>query len=521
MGIYLNPGNDLFQRSLNSEIYVDKSMLIKHTNSLLNTQQCFICVSRPRRFGKSMAAQMLAAYYDRSIDSSEQFKELAIATDPTFSEHLNRYNVIQLNMHNFLTPSSNMDEMLASIGEKLGRDFEREYPDIEFYNSKDIVSSLEDDYAETKIPFVFIIDEWDCIFRVHQEDDAAQRKYLDYLRNLLKDQPYVALAYMTGILPVKKYGQHSALNMFTEVSMTNPREMAKETGFTEDEVRELCKRYDMSYEEEKNWYDGYDLRGISVYNPRSVVMSMTGHDFDNYWTQTETFEALKIYIEMDFDGLRDRVMKMIAGERLAINTEKFQNDMRSLSSADDVLTLLIHLGYLTYDFDTKEVWIPNNEVQSEFITCIKDRGWEIIMDDIKASDELIKAMLSGDEKRVEEAVEDAHDRYSSIFAYNDENTLASVLVLAFYSARKSHIMHREYASGKGYADVVFLPRPSKNDTAMVIELKVDDAVDTAIDQIKERRYPQMLKDYTGEIVLCGISYDRKTKKHSCRIERQR
>ena len=214
-------------------------------------------------------------------------------------------------------------------------------------------------------------------------------------------------------------------------------------------------------------------------------------------------------------------MKMIAGERITINTEKFQNDMRSLSTADDVLTLLIHLGYLTYDFDSDEVWIPNNEVQKEFINCIEDKGWEIIMDDIKASNELVKSMLAGDARRVEEAVESAHDRYSSIFAYNDENTLASVLVLAFYSARKSHIMHREYASGKGYADVVFLPRPNRIDTAMVLELKVDEAADTAIDQIKGRRYPQTLKDYTGEIVLCGISYNRKTKKHSCRIELQR
>ena len=519
MGIYLNPGNDLFQRSLNSEIYVDKSMLIRHTNKVLNTQQCFLCVSRPRRFGKSMAAQMLAAYYDRGCDSSGQFRNLAIAKEASYEEHRNKYNVIQLNMHNFLTPAGSMDEMLSLIGEKLGRDFERDYPDVDFYNSKDLASSLEDVYASTKIPFVFIIDEWDCIFRVFPDDEAAQRKYLDYLRNLLKDQPYVALAYMTGILPVKKYGQHSALNMFTEVSMTNPRDMTKETGFTEEEVEALCARYDMSYEEEKNWYDGYNLRGISVYNPRSVVMSMTGHDFDNYWTQTETFEALRIYIEMDFDGLKEKVIRMIAGERVEVDTRTFQNDMRSLSSADDVLTLLIHLGYLTYDFETNEVWIPNNEVQSEFIACIKDRGWEIIMGDIKASDDLVKAVLAGDEKKVEEAVEDAHDRYSSIFAYNDENTLTCVLVLAFYAARKSHIMHREYASGKGYADVVFLPRPGKSDPAMVMELKVDDAADTAIDQIKDRNYPQIPKEYAGEIILCGISYNKKSKKHSCRIER--
>ena len=519
MGFYLNPGNDMFQQSLNSEIYVDKSLLIAHTNNVMCTQQRFVCVSRPRRFGKSMAAQMLTAYYDRECDSSAQFEGLKIAKHPSYEEHLNKYNVIQLNMHNFLTPSKSLEEMLKAIGQKLSRDFEREYPGIDFYDSKDLVSSLEDVYAETKIPFVFVIDEWDCIFRVHQEDEEAQRKYLDYLRNLLKDQPYVALAYMTGILPVKKYGQHSALNMFTEVSMTDAREYADLTGFTSEEVEDLCDRYEMPFEDLRSWYDGYNVDGVDVYNPRSVVMSVTGHRLSNYWTQTETFEALRVYIEMDFDGLREKVMKMIAGERISINTEKFQNDMRSLSTADDVLTLLIHLGYLTYDFDTKEVWIPNNEVQKEFINCIEDRGWEVIMDDIKASDELMKAMIAGEEDKVAEAIEDAHDRYSSIFAYNDENTLASVLVLAFYAARKTHIMHREYATGKGYADLVFLPRPNRDETAMVLELKVNEATDTAIDQIKERNYPLIPAEYTGEIILCGISYDRESKKHSCRIER--
>ncbi|MBR2674626.1 MAG: AAA family ATPase [Mogibacterium sp.] len=518
MGIYLNPGNDLFKISLNSQIYVDKSRLIAGTNERISTQERFVCVSRPRRFGKSMAAQMLSAYYDRSCDSEELFKDLAIVKDASYKEHLNKYNVIQLNMHNFLTPSKDMDDMIELLEEELMAEVMEEYPDIIMPKIRNLSSMLLKLFAKTKVPIVFIIDEWDCIFRVHQEDEEAQKKYLDYLRNLLKDQPYVALAYMTGILPVKKYGQHSALNMFTEVSMTNPREMAKETGFTEEEVRELCHKYDMSYEEEKCWYDGYNLKGISVYNPRSVVMSMTGRDYDNYWTQTETFEALKVYIEMNFDGLREKVMKMVAGGRIAIDTRTFQNDMRSLTSADDVLTLLIHLGYLTYDFDTNEVWIPNNEVQSEFIACIKDRGWEVIMNDIKASDELMKAMLRGEAETVSAAIEDGHDRYSSIFAYNDENTLASILVLAFYSARKTYIMHREYASGKGYADLVFLPRPGKDGAAIIIELKVNEATDTAIDQIKNRNYPLIPAEYSDDIVICGISYDKVTKRHTCKIE---
>ncbi|MDO5132000.1 MAG: AAA family ATPase [Eubacteriales bacterium] len=519
MGIYLNPGNQMFQESLDSEIYVDKSTLITYTNRVLSTRQKYVCISRPRRFGKSMAAQMLAAYYDRSCDSAGQFDGLAVTSDPSYERHRNRYNVIQLNMQNFLSQGKDVDGMIRRIEIRLCYELSVENPEVVFLDASDFFMCMEDVYTQTKIPFIIIIDEWDCIFRIHQEDDEAQKKYLDYLRNLLKDQPYVALAYMTGILPVKKYGQHSALNMFTEVSMTNPRELARETGFTKEEVMALCERYDMPYEEEKHWYDGYNLRGISVYNPRSVVMSMTGHDFDNYWTQTETFEALRVYIEMDFDGLREKVIRMIAGERIPINTEKFQNDMRSLSTADDVLTLLIHLGYLTYDFETNEVWIPNNEVQKEFINCIEDRGWEIVMKEIRASEGLTKSLLRGEEDAVAAAVEAAHDRFSSIFAYNDENTLASILVLAFYAARKGHVLQREYASGKGYADLVLIPRPGKGGPAIVLELKMDEAVSTAIDQIRERNYPQLLLEYSGEILLCGISYNRKTKAHACRIER--
>ena len=519
MGTYLNPGNNLFQISLNSEIYVDKSMLITHTNNRLLKQERYICVSRPRRFGKSMAAQMLAAYYDRTVDGGEQFAALKIADDPSYEKHRNRYNVIQLTVQDFLSESDGMDDMLSYLEETLVNELEKEYPEVGLPPRRKLRAVLRSVYAETKIPFVFIIDEWDCIFRIHQEDEDAQRKYLDYLRNLLKDQPYVALAYMTGILPVKKYGQHSALNMFTEVSMTDAREYADLTGFTSEEVQALCEEYDMPFEEVRNWYDGYNVEGEEIYNPRSVVMSVTGHKLNNYWTQTETFEALRVYIEMDFDGLREKVMKMIAGERIPIDTRTFQNDMKTLSSADDVLTLLIHLGYLTYDGETNEVWIPNSEVQGEFINCIEDRGWEVIMEDIRASDRLFRSMLAGEEEGVAKAIEDAHDRFSSIFTYNDENSLASILVLAFYSARKSHIMHREYASGKGYADLVFLPRPGKEDRAVVIELKVNEATDTAIDQIKRRNYPRIPKEYTDEIILCGISYDRESKKHSCRIER--
>ena len=361
MGIYVNPDNIDFQEALNSEIYVDKTELIKHTNSIIRTKNKYICVSRPRRFGKSMAGDMLVAYYSKGCDSKEMFSKYKIASNTNFEKHLNKYNVIHINMVNFIKRRKTVSEALDNLNKKILRELKKENMDVDCSDWNDLTTTLSEIFDEKRVPFIFVIDEWDCIFRMFKGNNAEQTDYLDYLRELLKDQKYVALAYMTGILPIKKYGEHSALNMFTEIAMTNTREYAEFTGFTEAEVQELCKQYDMPFEETKRWYDGYNLKGISIYNPRSVVMSMTGHDFDSYWTSTETYEALKVYIQMNFDGLREKVVDMIAGEKVSVNTGKFQNDMSTFNSADDVLTLLIHLGYLTYN--EGKVWIPNSEVQ--------------------------------------------------------------------------------------------------------------------------------------------------------------
>lgn len=518
MGIYLNPGNMEFQKAVNSKIYVDKTELIKFTNSEINTEQQHICVSRPRRFGKSMAANMLVAYYSRGCDSRELFSKYRIAQAESFEKHLNQYNVIHLNMVRYLGQTKSIAEMIAFIEEDVIDEIMEEYPDFKLPRRVTLISILEKVFLKYQTPFVFIIDEWDCIFREKINDKDAQVVYLDFLRNLLKDQSYVALTYMTGILPIKKYGKHSALNMFTEVSMTNPREYAEFTGFTEDEVKALCEQYQMSYEETKRWYDGYQLKGVSVYNPRSVVMSMTGHDYDNYWISTETYEALKIYIEMNFDGLREKIANMIAGGHITINPAKFQNDMVTFKSADDVLTLLVHLGYLTYDAKEGKAWIPNSEVQQEFINSIEDGGWETIMHAIRASDELLKATIAGDADKVAQMVSAAHDENTSVLKYNDENSLACVISLAYYVARKEYIMHRELPTGKGFADIVYIPRKASDAPALVIELKHNQSAGTAIEQIKKKEYTEKVSEYTGNIILVGITYN-DTKGHTCIIEK--
>ena len=517
MGIFLNPNNIDFQRAINSKIYIDKSELIKYINNVIYTEQQFICVSRPRRFGKSMAANMLTAYYSRGCYSREMFSNLKISKADSFEKHLNKYNVIHINVVDFLNESQNIDEMILEIQKSILFEIIDEFSDVRFYDDKKLARSLKDVFAKHGVPFIFIIDEWDCIFREHKNDTEAQTKYLDFLRSLLKDQSYVALAYMTGILPIKKYGKHSAINVFYEYSMTDAKPVSEFTGFTEEEVKGLCEQYGKSFEQMKQWYDGYCLDGISIYNPKSVVESVLRDNFNNYWTKTETYEALKVYIQTNFDGLRDKIIRLISGEKVRINTDKFQNDMTTLNSADDVLTLLVHLGYLTYYNDM--AWIPNSEVQQEFINSIEDGGWETVVKAIKQSEELLNAVIQGNEEMVADFVEQVHQDNTSILQYNDENSLACVISLAFYSARKNYIMHREMPTGKGFSDLVFVPRRNNDNPAMIIELKYDKSAETAIEQIKNKQYAQCMKEYSGEILLVGINYEKDNKKHTCKIEK--
>lgn len=521
MGIYLNPGNTGFWQSIRSEIYVDKTGLIARTNQYLNTEQQFICVSRPRRFGKSMALKMLAAYYSRGCDSADLFRGFQIENDESFREHLNQYDVIFLNMQQFLIRAKDQD-----VTEYLERvvlaELRESYGDLFSEQITGLAEALERIYVKTDKQFIFLIDEWDCVMREKQESEVLQKQYLDFLRNLLKDQPYVALAYMTGILPVKKYGQHSALNMFWEYSMTDQFVFEEYTGFTEEEVKELCGRYEMDFARVSDWYDGYRFRQFRhIYNPRSVVAAMKSHVFSNYWTSTETYEALKLYMDMDYDGLKVDIVQMLGGERVRVNTSSFQNDMHTFRTKDDVLTLLIHIGYLGYDAETKEAFIPNKEIIGEFENAMSVSGWPEVMRVLRASEKLLEDTLSGDEESVAIGLDRAHMEVASILTYNDENSLGCAIGLAYYSARKDYKLIRELPAGKGFADVVFLPLSHTKKPALVVELKYDKTADAAIRQIKDRKYTQALEGYDGEILLVGINYEKENrdKPHSCVIER--
>lgn len=373
MGHYLNPGSLKFQMSLNSEIYVDKSNLIQQTNAVLATEDRFICLSRPRRFGKTMAINMLAAYYETSESAHHLFENLSIANHPSYQKHLNQYHVLTINMQEFSSNTSTVDEMLQLLQSRMIEEIFEAYPEVTFKNKFDFIEIMKDTHRATGRQFVILIDEWDCLFREYRNDLDAQKQYLDFLRLWLKDQVYVGLAYMTGILPIKKYGTHSALNMFKEYSMIRPYRFLEYFGFKASEVEELAKKYEIDIDDIKKWYNGYFVdRKQPIYNPRSVKSCLINREFDNYWNKTETYDALKDYIKLNFDGLKEKVAFMLAGECIEINTRTFNNDMTTFNSANDVFTLLVHLGYLTYNFDEKTVRIPNNEVRDEFKTAIEN-----------------------------------------------------------------------------------------------------------------------------------------------------
>ena len=527
MGTYLNPGNALFRIALNSQIFVDKSRLIEVTNRCAGTMQRFICVSRPRRFGKSMAADMLAVYYQRGEDSDTLFQTLKIADCASYAVHRNKYDVIKVNMQEFLSATQSVEEMLDMLRKYLLFDLQEAFSGVRLRDEQNLVQVMKDIYAATGHSFVILIDEWDCLFREYQNDKEAQKKYLDFLRAWLKDKEYVALAYMTGILPIKKYGSHSALNMFSEYSMTNPREMAEFFGFTKEEVQTLCEQYHRSFEETEAWYDGYELcamqgtelKKYAMYSPKSVVDAMLSGIFDNYWNQTETYEALKAYICMNFEGLKDDIVRMLAGESVQINIGTFSNDMTTFQGKDDVLTLLVHLGYLSYHWTDKTVSIPNKEVSQEYINAISTMDWTEVICSVENSKKLLEALWRMDEETVARGVEQAHLEFAAL-QYNDENSLSCTISLAFYFAREYYTVVREFPTGKGFADLCFLPRKMYMDKpAILIELKWDQSAVGALEQIKERKYTEKLEEYSGNLLLVGINYDRKTKNHVCVIEK--
>ena len=525
MGIYLNPNYDNFLEALDTEIYIDKSELIAFTNKRIKTSRKYICVSRPRRFGKSTNLAMLAAYYSRGCNSRDLFEKLSIAKDKTYSDNLNKYNVIYINMQDFLSESESIDDMLNLLKKSIIIDLEDEFNNINLHTELGLIYSMKRIYNIEKIPFVILIDEWDCVMREHRNNKEALEKYLDFLRNWLKDKSYVALTYMTGILPIKKYGTHSALNMFREYSMLKPSILNRYIGFTNDEVENLCKKYNMDFETMKSWYDGYKIGKTEIYCPNSVVNSILERNFDDYWIETETYEALTEYIAMNFDGLHDTIEKLLANQSQPVITRTFTNDMITFTNKNDILTLLVHLGYLGYNSADKTVYIPNKEIADEFVVSMESTGlWKETIETVMKSRQLLTDTLQGKADVVAQEIERVHDSNSSTLNYNNEQSLRFIILIAYYYAKEQYEIIQELPTGKGFADIVFIPKHNIDAAVyppMVIELKWDDTAQTAIQQIKDRNYPEKLKSFE-KVLLVGISYTKDikdhNKKHQCMIE---
>ena len=521
MGTFINIGNAGFQSVRNGE-YVDKSGLASIVNNTLFTERRFSCVSRSRRFGKSVAAKMLCAYYDHSCDSRNLFADLEIAKDPSFEKHLNKYPVIYLDLTNFTTRFKD-ENIMEHVQKELMADIQKAFSDIPVMDDDDLMAYLIRVTDSTHQPFIFIIDEWDAICREFKSGTRAMDEFVNWLRRMFKgsNSPQVfAGVYMTGILPIKKYQTQSALNNFIEYSMVEPRRMAPYFGFTIAEVKALAERHHMDFDELEKWYDGYQIGDeYSIFNPNSVMQAVDSGRCRSFWAATGSYDAVSHYIQMNYEGLKDDVVQMLAGERCPVDPTGFQNDMSIIHSKDDVFTVLIHLGYLSYDWKESECYIPNREVAGEMVNAVKLNNWSHVADALEKSKQLVQATLRGDTEAVARGVDVAHDENTSILSYNDENSLACVLSIAYFYASNNYIIHRELATGKGFADLVLIPRKNVDSPAIVIELKYDKAVDTAIEQIKRRQYPDKVAQYTDNLLLVGITYERSSKLHRCRIER--
>ena len=524
MGRFVNPDNSAFQVALNSKIYVDKTGLIEYTNSVLDTTDAYICNSRPRRFGKSYAANMLAAYYSKGADSEKMFSGLQISKEADFREHLNKYDVIHIDIQWFLANCEDVDNVVTLITDSVLSELREIYPDIFTWEVSRLPDALSIVREKTGQKFIIIIDEWDVLIRDAATNGKVQEAYINFLRGMFKGtEPtkYIQLAYLTGILPVKKEKTQSALNNFDEFTMLSASNLAPYIGFTEAEVKKLSEKYQQDFAEVKRWYDGYLLKDYQVYNPRAVVSVMLRGEFRSYWSETASYDVIVPLINMNYDGLKTAVIEMLSGAEVKVNVAAFQNDTEDIKSKDDALTYMIHLGYLGYNENRKTAFVPNEEIRQNILAATKKTKWNELQEFEYQSEQLLEATLDREETLVADYIEQIHMEYASAIQYHNENSLSSVLTIAYLSAMKYYFKPiRELPTGRGFSDFVFIPKEEYrvDYPALVVELKWNKSAHTELQQIKDKKYPESLLQYTGNILLVGINYDKKSKAHECVIE---
>lgn len=522
MGVYLNPGYENFRRMVSADIYVDKTMMIAEMNRFIDSGNNFICMSRPRRFGKTIASNMLCAYYVKGVDTSELFARFKISKDPSFSEKLNKYNVIKLDWNSEYQNTEDSSRLISRVTKKIKEELKEEFPDVSIAEDDSLGESILKIYGKTGETFVILMDEYDVLIR-EKADGEIFSQFLRMLNGLFKSdtlRPAISLAYLTGILPVVRDKVQSKLNNFREYTILDALSLAEYVGFTTEEVRVLCDEYAMDYDECRQWYDGYYQHGYEIYNPESVVMSMTAKRYGNYWNRTSTYMAIAERIRMNFDGTKDSVIRMIAGENIDVNVDRFMNTMDSFASKDDVFAYLIHLGYLAYNLDDGTCRIPNREVRNDWMNAIADdKDYSVTNRIIESSKQLLDDTIGGDENAVAEALDESHIHVTSNRSYNNEDALGSAIYLAYIYALNDYTCVREMTAGKGFSDVVYIPvHPGNPDRpAMIMELKRNDSPGHAINQINSKKYYEALEHYQGQLLFVGIDYDEKEKTHSCKI----
>ncbi len=520
MAVYLNQKNDKFQKYLKNQIFVDKSLIISECNRVFGSEDSYMCVTRPRRFGKTLALSMLNAYYSKGCDSRELFKSLAISKDPSFEEHLNKHNVIWVDMAAVYTGTRDKPLFVDKLQSEIVNDLKKAYPNILTSAEVTVREAITKINGETGERFVFLFDEWDVVYREKERSGELCEKYTEFLRSLFKSSDASAcldLVYMTGILPIRRYDTQSTLNMFAEYNMLEPRGIASLFGFTEDEVKGLCESRHADFAEIKNWYDGYRLGGVEIYNPKSVVDALALGHCGDYWVTTSATEAVTEYMNFDKGALKATIARMLAGEKAELDVGEFGNDLTKVDSQDAALCVLIHLGYLAYDPKGKSCYIPNHEVAIEFKRALKKLKWRQVFLPMGDSDKLLDATLKGDLAFIDETMDRNHEDLATVFSKNKEDVLGVVVYLSYFSAREHYEVKKEEGSAHGRSDLSFFPF-EQGYPPFIVELKAGKGPEEAIAQIREREYWKAWGSYKGAVLLVGIGYDPKTLKHSSKVE---
>lgn len=537
MGTYLNSITPytLYKSESLSPYFVDKTLMLRELFPYVSAGNRHICITRPRRFGKTIMANMISSFFQKASDSSDVFDSLAISQVDDYRKYKNQYNVIRIDFSKMPRNCDSYTQYIERIEALLIEDVKEAYPQVKINEADAVGDILESVFVQCGEKFIFVLDEWDFIFHRDFINEIDKEKYVAFLSNLLKDRPYVVLSYMTGILPIAKYSSGSELNMFAEFTMVNSPMFGEHFGFTDDEVDDLYRRYivecDRQHKEKsvtrkglRDWYNGYYTKsGERVYNPRSVVFALQFNNLANYWTSSGPYDEIYYYIRNNISDVRDDLALMISGESVTAKIQEYAATSMNLSTRDEIYSAMVVYGFLSYL--NGKVCIPNRELMEKFDELlVKNESLGYVYRLAKESEKMLKATLAGDTLTMERILEFAHNTEVPLLSYNHETELSAIVNLVYLAARDSYRVEREDKAGTGYVDFIFYPYDTTAD-CIILELKVDHTPDEAISQIIDKKYalkfvPKLAgqKIYTGRILAVGIGYWRDSKKHSCKVE---